>query len=68
MTETRGGNAPLVGKLLVLSGLVMLGVGMSAWMRWLPYAEGTQDLFAKVFTAAGLLDLILGFVFMSRNR
>ena len=68
MTETTGGNASLVGKLFVLSGLVMLGVAMSAWMRWLPYAEGTQDLFAKVFTAVGLIDVTLGFVFMSRNR
>ena len=69
MTGPSGGNLPLVGKLLVFSGLFMLGVSLAAWMRWLPYAEGTLKLFAKVFAVTGVLDLVLGFVFMSRaNR
>ena len=67
MTGASGSTLPLVGKLLVLSGLFMLGVSLSAWMRWLPYTEGTLSLFAKVFAATGVIDLALGFVFMSRN-
>ena len=68
MTERRGGNANLVGKLLALSGLVMLAVALAAWMRWLPYAEGTLSLGAKVFAVTGVLDLVLGFFFMSRTN
>ena len=67
MTGASGSNLPLVGKLLVFSGLFMLGVSLAAWMRWLPYAQGTLNLFAKVFAATGVIDLALGFVFMSRN-
>ena len=68
MTEASAGNARLVGKLLALSGLVMLAVALAAWMRWLPYAEGTLNLGAKVFTAVGVLDLVLGFLFMIRTN
>ena len=68
MTERRAGNAALVGKLLALSGLVMLAVALAAWMRWLPYAEGTLKLGAKVFAVTGVLDLVLGFFFMSRTN
>ena len=69
MTEARGGNLSMVGQLLVFSGLFMLSVSLAAWMRWLPYAEGTLNLFAKVFAVTGVLDLVLGFAFMSRaNR
>jgi hypothetical protein len=46
----------------------MLGVALAAWMRWLPYAEGTLDLGAKVFAVVGVADLLLGFYFMSRNN
>ena len=67
MTNTRAANLHLVGKLLALSGLFMLGVALAAWMRWLPYAEGTLTTFAKVFAATGLVDLVLGFFLMSRN-
>ena len=67
MTERRVGNADLVGKLLALSGLVMLGVALAAWLRWLPYADGTLNLGAKVFAVTGVLDLVLGFYFMSRT-
>jgi hypothetical protein len=68
MTESRAANARLVGKLLALSSLVMLGVALAAWMRWLPYAEGTLNLGARVFAAVGVADLLLGFYFMSRNN
>jgi hypothetical protein len=61
-------NSRLVGKLLALSGLVMLAVALAAWMRWLPYAEGTLNLGAKVFAFTGVLDLVLGFYFMSRTN
>ena len=67
MADERAANSRLVGKLLVLSGLVMLGVALAAGMRWLPYAERTLDLGAKVFTVTGVLDLVLGFYFMSRT-
>ena len=67
MTDTRAANARLVGKLLALSGLVMLAVALAAWMRWLPYAEGTLNLGARVFAVTGVLDLVLGFYFMSRT-
>ena len=46
----------------------MLGVALAAWMRWLPYAEGTLNLGAKVFAVTGVLDLVLGFYFMSRTN
>jgi hypothetical protein len=68
MTDAPGGNLPLVGKLLALSGLVLLGVALAAWMRWLPYAEGSQSLLAKVFAVTGVIDLTLGFVFMRRDN
>lgn len=68
MTDPRAANSRLVGKLLALSGLVMLGVALAAWMRWLPYAEGTLNLGAKVFAVTGVLDLVLGFYFMSRTN
>ena len=68
MTEQRIGNANLVGKLLALSGVVMLGVALAAWMRWLPYSEGTLDTLAMVFAVTGVLDLALGFFFMSRTN
>jgi len=68
VTETRAANSRLVGKLLALSGLVMLAVALAAWMRWLPYAEGTLNLGAKVFAVTGALDLVLGFYFMSRTN
>ena len=67
-TDPRAANSRLVGKLLALSGLVMLGVALAAWMRWLPYAEGTLNLGAKVFAVTGVLDLVLGFYFMSRTN
>ena len=67
MTDTRIANGRLVGKLLALSGLVMLAVALAAWMRWLPYAEGTLNLGARVFAVTGVLDLVLGFYFMSRT-
>ena len=67
MSESRDANSRLVGKLLALSGLVMLFVALAAWMRWLPYAEGTLNLGAKVFAVTGVLDLVLGFYFMSRT-
>jgi len=68
MTEPRAGHARLVGKLLALSGLFMLGVAFAAWLRWLPYAEGTMNTLAKVFAATGVIDLVLGFFLMSRNN
>jgi hypothetical protein len=68
MTDPRVGNSRLVGKLLALSGLVMLAVALAAGMRWLPYAEGTLNLGAKVFAVTGVLDLVLGFYFMSRTN
>jgi hypothetical protein len=66
--DERAANSRLVGKLLAFSGLVMLGVALAAWMRWLPYAEGTLNLGAKVFSVTGVLDLVLGFYFMSRTN
>ena len=68
MTDARVANSRLVGKLLALSGLVMLGVALAAWMLWLPYAEATLDLGAKVFAVTGVLDLVLAFYFMSRTN
>ncbi len=68
MSDTPGGNMALVGKMCMLSGVVMLGVSLSAWMRWLPYNESTLDLFAKVFAVTGVMDLVLGFFFISRDR
>jgi hypothetical protein len=67
MRDPRAANSRLVGKLLALSGLVMLGVALAAWMRWLPYAERTLDLGAKVFAVTGVFDLVLAFYFMSRT-
>jgi hypothetical protein len=67
MTDQRAATSDLVGKLLALSGVVMLAVALAAWMRWLPYAEGTLNLGAKVFAVTGVLDLLLGFYFMGRT-
>jgi hypothetical protein len=66
MTDTRVANLRLVGRLLALSGLFMLGASLAAWMRWLPYAEGTLRSLAKVFLVTGIADLIIAFVLMAR--
>ena len=68
MTDTRVANAHLVGKLLGLSGLFMLAASLAAWMRWLPYSEGTMRALARVFLVTGAADLIIAFVFMTRHR
>jgi hypothetical protein len=71
MTDTRVANANnvrLVGILLAFSGLFLLGASLAAWMRWLPYAEGTLRSLAKVFLVAGAADLIIAFVLMTRYR
>jgi hypothetical protein len=71
MTDTRvarASNVRLVGKLLAFSGVFMLGAALSAWMHWLPYAEGTLRSLAKVFLVTGAADLIIAFVLMTRYR
>jgi hypothetical protein len=68
MKNTRVANARLVGKLLALSGLFMLAASLAAWMRWLPYSEGTVRTLAKVFLVTGGADLIIAFVLMTRDR
>ena len=68
MTETRDANARLVGKLLALSGLVILAMALAAWMRWLPYAEGTLDALATALAVGGALEVMLGAYFMSRTN
>ena len=68
MMETRVANARLVARLLVFSGLFMLGASLAAWMRWLPYAEGTMRTLAKVFVVTGAADLIIAFVILARYR
>jgi hypothetical protein len=68
MSDTRVANARLVGKLLAFSGVFMLAASLAAWMRWLPYAEGSLRTLAKVFLVTGAADLIIAFVLISRNR
>ncbi len=68
MTDSRVANARLVGKLLALSGLFMLGASLAAWMRWVPYSEGTVRTLAKVFLVTGVADLIIALVFMTWYR
>jgi hypothetical protein len=68
MTETRVANAQLVARLLAFMGLFMLGVSLAAWLRWLPYAEGTLRTLAKVFLVTGGADLIIAFLIMTRYR
>jgi hypothetical protein len=68
MTTARVANARLVGKLLAFSGLFMLGASLTAWLRWLPYAEGTMRTLAKAFLVTGGADLIIAFAIMSRYR
>ena len=65
---TGGGNARLVGKLLLFMGLFMLAAALAAWMRWLPYAEGSLRTLAKVFLVTGATDLIIAFLLIGRNR
>jgi hypothetical protein len=69
MTDTRAAHANnmrLVGTLLAFIGLFMLGASLAAWMRWLPYAEGTLRSLAKVFLVTGAADLIIAFVLIAR--
>ena len=68
MMEARVANARLVARLLAFSGLFMLGVSLAAWMRWLPYAEGTVRTLAKVFLVTGAADLIIAFGILTRYR
>jgi hypothetical protein len=68
MIETRVANARLVGKLLAFSGLFMLSASLAAWLRWLPYAEGTLRALAKVFLVTGGADLIIALLIMARYR
>ena len=39
MTEARGGNARLVGKVLASTGGFMMAASLVAWLRWLPYSD-----------------------------
>jgi hypothetical protein len=66
MTET-GANARLVGKLLLLSALVLFAVGAAAWAGWLPYGP-TAPVMATAFALFGLADLAIGLYFMVRYR
>ena len=66
--ETRVANARLVATLVAFSGLFMLGASLAAWLRWLPYAEGTMRTLAKVVLVTGGADLISAFVIMARYR
>jgi hypothetical protein len=68
MTDARAANMRLVGMLLALSALFMLGASLAAWMRWLPYADGTLRTFAKVFLVTGATDLIIALVLLFRYR
>jgi hypothetical protein len=68
MMETRVANARLVARLLALSGVFMLAASLAAWMRWLPYAEGTMRALAKVFFVTGGADLIIASLIMARYR
>ena len=68
MIEARVANARLVARLLAFSGLFMLAASLAAWMRWLPYAEGTMRTLAKVFLVTGAADLIIAFLIMARYR
>jgi hypothetical protein len=70
MTNSRvatASNVRLVGMLLAFSGVFMLGASLAAWMRWLPYAEGTLRSLAKVFLVTGAADLIIAFVIIART-
>jgi len=66
MTDARGANLRLVGLLLAFSGLFMLAASLAAWMRWLPYAEGTLRSLARVFLVTGGADLLIAFVLIAR--
>ena len=68
MTAAPGANARLVGQLLAWSGIFMLAVALAAWLRWLPYAEGSVRTLAKVFLFTGCADLIIAVVLMSKHR
>ena len=65
---TDSGNALLVGKLLALSGLVLIAAGVVAWAGLLPYAPGTTRALARVFVVIGVLDLAIALFFMVRYR
>ena len=67
MTGTRG-NAVLVGKLLLLSALVLFAVGAVAWAGWLPYRPGTARALALGFALFGTADLAMALYFMVRYR
>ena len=68
MTQARGDNARLVGKVLALSGVFMLGASLAAWLRWLPYSDPASRALAMIFAVTGAADLIIAFVFMTRHR
>ena len=68
MTEARAGNARLVGKVLASTGGFMMAASLVAWLRWLPYSEGTVRTLAKVFLVTGGADLIIAFVLMTRSH
>ena len=68
MMEARAANARLLARLLAFSGLFMLGASLAAWLRWLPYAEGTMRALARVFLVTGAADIIIAFLIMARYR
>jgi hypothetical protein len=68
MTEARGGNAFLVGKVLAFSGVFMLAASLAAWLRWLPYSEPASRALALIFAVTGAADLIIAYAFMIRNK
>ncbi|HEX9369269.1 MAG TPA: hypothetical protein VF921_21740 [Vicinamibacterales bacterium] len=68
MTQAPGGNAWLVGKVLAFSGVFMLGAALVAWLRWVPYSDPASRALAMIFAVTGAADLIIAFVFMTRNR
>jgi hypothetical protein len=67
MTDT-GGNALLLGKLLLLSALVLFAVGGLAWSGWLPYRPATTRALAVTFALFGIADLAVASYFMVRYR
>jgi hypothetical protein len=68
MTPVPGDNARLVGKVLAFSGVFMLAAALVAWLRWLPYSDPASRALAMIFAVTGSADLIIAFVFMTRNR
>ena len=57
----------IVGKVLLASAAVMLGVAGAVWTEWLPLDATVRPYVVLAFTVAGVVDGFLGLRFLGER-